>query len=56
MVAALRAAEAACREPVCYVISGDLAHIGPKFDDRGRRPERGCEQSRDKDDAILDDA
>ena len=33
MVAALRAAEAAAGEPVCYVISGDLAHIGPKFDD-----------------------
>ena len=24
------------REPVCYVISGDLAHIGPKFGDPGR--------------------
>src|SRR6266536_6644680 len=31
MVAALRAAEAEAGEPVCYVISGDLAHIGPKF-------------------------
>ena len=34
MVTALRAAEAASAEPVCYIISGDLAHIGPKFDDR----------------------
>lgn len=33
MVAALRQAEAAAGEPVCYIISGDLAHIGPKFDD-----------------------
>src|SRR5207248_8000227 len=35
MVEALRAAEAGAGEPVCYVISGDLAHIGPKFGDRG---------------------
>jgi AmmeMemoRadiSam system protein B len=34
MVNALRAAEAACPDPVCYVISGDLAHIGPKFRDK----------------------
>ena len=33
MVAALRNAEAAAGEPVCYLISGDLAHIGPKFGD-----------------------
>jgi MEMO1 family protein len=34
MVEALRLAEAAAGEPVCYIISGDLAHIGPKFGDR----------------------
>ncbi|MCE9566616.1 MAG: AmmeMemoRadiSam system protein B [Planctomycetes bacterium] len=34
MVSALRLAEAACAEPVCYLISGDLAHIGPKFGDK----------------------
>ena len=33
MVEALRRAEAECPEPVCYVISGDLAHVGPKFGD-----------------------
>jgi AmmeMemoRadiSam system protein B len=33
MVEALRAAERETPEPVCYVISGDLAHIGPKFGD-----------------------
>ncbi len=33
MAAALAAAEAACGEEVVYVVSGDLAHIGPKFDD-----------------------
>src|SRR5262249_42610683 len=34
MVEALRRAEAEAREPVCYIISGDLAHIGRKFDRR----------------------
>jgi AmmeMemoRadiSam system protein B len=33
MVAALRAAERETDEPICYVISGDLAHLGPKFGD-----------------------
>jgi AmmeMemoRadiSam system protein B len=33
MIEALRRVEAELREPVCYVISGDLAHVGPKFDD-----------------------
>jgi hypothetical protein len=33
MLAALRRAEAQTEEPICYLISGDLAHIGPKFGD-----------------------
>ena len=33
MADALRAAEAAAGEPVVYLISGDLAHVGPKFGD-----------------------
>jgi AmmeMemoRadiSam system protein B len=31
MLEALRRAEADTPEPICYIISGDLAHIGPKF-------------------------
>jgi MEMO1 family protein len=31
MIAALRRAAAETREPICWLISGDLAHIGPKF-------------------------
>jgi MEMO1 family protein len=31
MAEALRRVEAETREPICYLISGDLAHIGPKF-------------------------
>jgi AmmeMemoRadiSam system protein B len=53
MVAALRAAEAAAGEPVCYVISGDLAHIGPKFGDPDPVREPTLTESRDRDDAIL---
>src|SRR5207253_9859478 len=33
MIEALRRAEAETNEPICYLISGDLAHIGPKFGD-----------------------
>jgi AmmeMemoRadiSam system protein B len=33
MVYALREAEKETKEPICYLISGDLAHIGPKFGD-----------------------
>ena len=54
MVAALRAVETASAEPVCYVISGDLAHRS-KFDDKRKaaglaRPEPR-ERRRDPEDA-----
>jgi AmmeMemoRadiSam system protein B len=56
MAAALRAAEEETPEPIGYVISGDLAHIGPKFGDG--RPVEGpwLEQSRAQDQAILKQA
>ncbi len=53
MTAALRAAEAAAGEPVCYVISGDLAHIGPKFGDRQRAEGPWLAESEAQDRAIL---
>ncbi|MBX9628048.1 MAG: AmmeMemoRadiSam system protein B [Gemmataceae bacterium] len=54
MVAALRAAEAACPDPVCYLISGDLAHIGPKFDPSDPRAAgEFLAASRRQDEAIL---
>jgi AmmeMemoRadiSam system protein B len=53
MVRALKAVEAETTEPICYVISGDLAHIGPKFDD----PEPVCPQqlahSRAQDELLI---
>lgn len=33
MIEALRAVERETDEPICYIISGDLAHLGPKFGD-----------------------
>lgn len=54
MVAALRSAEATAGEPVVYVISGDLAHIGPKFDDPDSLTEPMLADSRRADRAILD--
>lgn len=53
MIAALKAAEAACPEKVCYLISGDLAHIGPKFGDEMRAEGPWLESSRKQDEAIL---
>ena len=53
MIAALKAAEAACSEDVCYLISGDLAHIGPKFGDERRAEGPWLEASRKQDATIL---
>jgi AmmeMemoRadiSam system protein B len=58
MVAALRAAEAETPEPICYLISGDLAHIGPHFaqqddQDGEELDESVLTHSRKQDQAIL---
>ncbi len=50
MIQALRAVEQETAEPICYLISGDLAHIGPKFGDAqsgeraAARPQPGAGQ------------
>jgi AmmeMemoRadiSam system protein B len=54
MVEALRAAERETAEPICYLISGDLAHIGPKFQDPRLVHEAQLKHSRRQDQAILD--
>ena len=56
MVRALAAAEAEAGEPVCYVISGDLAHIGPKFDDEELVDEDQLRHSKQQDDLLLERA
>jgi AmmeMemoRadiSam system protein B len=53
MVAALRSAEAETSEPVCYLLSGDLAHIGPKFGDDDPVAEPLLNRSKSRDEAIL---
>jgi AmmeMemoRadiSam system protein B len=53
MIDALRKAEQATPEPICYIISGDLAHIGPKFGDRQRVSGEMLARSRELDQAIL---
>jgi AmmeMemoRadiSam system protein B len=53
MVEALRRVEAETSEPICYLISGDLAHIGPKFGDPGPVEEAFLEHSRRQDQEIL---
>ena len=56
MVAALRRPRRRPGEPVCYVISGDLAHIGPKFGDPEPVTEPQLTASRQQDELILDRA
>lgn len=56
MVAALRSAEAAAGEKVCYVISGDLAHIGPKFDDDDLVSAEQLAHSKSQDERLIEKA
>lgn len=53
MIEALRAVEAEMQEPICYIISGDLAHLGPKFDDPLPVKPALLKQSRKQDEALL---
>jgi AmmeMemoRadiSam system protein B len=53
MVEVLRQVEAEAGEKVCYLVSGDLAHIGPKFGDPDPVAEPHLTTSKRQDDAIL---
>ncbi len=53
MVEALRRAIAETSEPVCVIISGDLAHVGPKFGDGGPLTDGFLAKSRVQDQLIL---
>jgi len=53
MVAALRKAEEETKEVICYVVSGDLAHIGPKFGDDRPLAEPALDQSKEQDQALV---
>ena len=54
--AGFRDAEAEAGEKVCYVISGDLAHIGPKFDDPDLVDEPALRHSKAQDDLLIERA
>jgi len=53
MIDALQKIEAETSEPIFYIISGDLAHIGPKFGDRLPADEQQLQHSRHMDQALL---
>jgi AmmeMemoRadiSam system protein B len=53
MIRALRQVEAETKEPICYIISGDLAHIGPKFGDPKPVDETWLAHSRKQDQALV---
>jgi MEMO1 family protein len=53
MVEVLRAMERETKEEICYLISGDLAHIGPKFGDYCPAAGSWLHDSRERDQAIL---
>jgi AmmeMemoRadiSam system protein B len=53
MIAALRIIEAEWNEPICYIISGDLAHIGPKFRDPDPVAEPFLSHSYSQDHGLL---
>ncbi|HEV3082497.1 MAG TPA: AmmeMemoRadiSam system protein B [Gemmataceae bacterium] len=53
MIAALKKVEEETKEPICYIISGDLAHLGPKFEDPEPVRQPALLHSREKDQEIL---
>jgi AmmeMemoRadiSam system protein B len=53
MAVALRRAAEETREPICWLISGDLAHIGPKFNPGEQLSPALLERSLAQDDALL---
>jgi hypothetical protein len=53
MIEAIQKTEAETPEPIFYIISGDLAHIGPKFGDRQAVSDSQLRHSRHMDQALL---
>jgi AmmeMemoRadiSam system protein B len=53
MVEALQTVEQKMGEPICYLISGDLAHLGPKFRDPRSVSQPQLDHSQSQDRALL---
>ncbi len=56
LIEALRKAEAESSESICYIISGDLAHIGPKFGDPQPVDRPMLDRSRERDLQLMEQA
>jgi len=56
MIVALQEMESETKEEICYLISGDLAHIGPKFGDHCPAAGSWLAESRAHDQDILHEA
>lgn len=54
MIEALRQLDQEITEPICYLISGDLAHIGPKFQDPQPVHFDQLKESKSRDMQLLD--
>jgi MEMO1 family protein len=52
-IQAIREVASACAEPVCYIVGGDLAHVGMKFGDQGRLIPEFLAQVAHEDHALL---
>jgi AmmeMemoRadiSam system protein B len=53
MIESLQKVENELPEPICYIISGDLAHLGPKFGDAAPVEDGELSHSRGLDQALL---
>jgi len=53
MIAALQQVERDQKKRVCYVVSGDLAHIGPKFGDEWTIDRKIADWNRGEDEKLL---
>jgi AmmeMemoRadiSam system protein B len=53
MIRALRRAEAETSEPICWIISGDLAHLGPKFGDLRPVDQSQLDHCRQQDSLLM---
>ena len=52
-IQAIREVASACNEPICYIVGGDLAHVGMKFGDEGPLTQVFLDQVAQDDQALL---
>ncbi len=52
-IQAIREVSNACNEPACFIVGGDLAHVGMKFGDQGQLTPAFLDQVAQDDQALL---